>query len=334
MTLSYAIKRILFFLLTVWVSATLIFVIPRLIPGDPVRAMIAEIEKTRELIPNAEDVVANWRAKLGLDENVVVQYFKFLKGIVTFDFGVSIHSYPRTANDLMRRALPWSIGLMFVCLVISFTVGTILGALLGWNRGPRWFKATFPVYLLLNAVPSFLFALFLIFLFGFGLRILPYSGGYDISYVPGWNWGFIRSVGRHGILPAMAITLPSIGGWAIGMRSMMITTEGDDYVLLAEAKGLSPWKILMRYRLRNAILPQLTGFALSIGGLVGGATLVENVFGYPGAGSELYGAISRLDYPVIQAFCFIILFNTALAALVVDLLYPLIDPRIRYGHRQ
>jgi peptide/nickel transport system permease protein len=232
---------------------------------------------------------------------------------------------------MVANALPWTIGLLFIATIISFVLGNLIGALLAWPNTPGWLRSILPATLTFTSIPFFMLGILLLYVFAFNLKWFPTSGGYDLSTEIGWNWDFIRSVIRHGTLPALAIVITSMGFWALGMRGMMITTEGEDYMILGEAKGLQPRRLFWRYGMRNSILPQITALALSIGLIAGGSTLVEYIFAYPGVGYLLYLGIVNNDYTLIQGIVFILILGTATAVLILDLLLPLVDPRITYG---
>ena len=204
---------------------------------------------------------------------------------------------------------------------------------MGWRGTPRWLKNLLPISLIFTSVPFFMLAILLIYVLAFGLRLFPFSGGYGREVTLGWNWLFIKDVAYHAILPIMAIVIGSMGFWALGMRGMMITTTGEDYMILAEGKGLFTDRIFWRYAVRNAVLPQVTALALAVGSIIGGAVLVEYVFSYPGMGFQLYNGILASDYTVIQGIVFMMIVTSATAVLIIDLLYPLIDPRITYQKR-
>ena len=329
-TLGYAVRRILVFLLTIWIAATLIFLIPRLAPGDPISAMVARMTRSAGFVENSAAIIAGWKARFGLNDSLLVQYVRFLGNVAHFDFGPSLAYFPTSVNDIIGTALPWTMGLLVVAVVITFFVGNFLGAIMVWRGTPRMIKLLIPVGMIFTSLPSILAALFLMYIFAFTLGWFPMIHAYDIGLQPGLNLPFIVSVVQHGTLPAISIVVVSFGYWALGMRGMMITVEGEDYMQLARAKGLSPFYVLYRYMVRNAILPQVTAFAITLGTIVSGSILVEYIFAYPGMGTIIFGAISAQDYPVIQGCCLILIFMTATAVLIIDLLYPLIDPRISY----
>jgi peptide/nickel transport system permease protein len=315
--------------LTVWLGATLIFLIPRLAPGDPIAAMVVRMAAQGQIIENSAELIALWRAKFGLDGPWYVQYFNWLKNCITLDFGYSLTQFPVQVWDIISAGLPWTIALLSVAVLITFLLGNTIGALLGWRRTPAWAKNLLPVTLTFSSIPPFIFGLMLLFIFAYSLHLFPNQGAYDSRRLePGFNLEFILNAVYHGVLPVLAIVLTSMGGWALGMRGMMITTDGEDYMILAQAKGLRSGRLFYRYGVRNALLPQLTALALSLGLIVGGSVLIETYFVYPGVGYRLYYAITNGDYTLMQGIVYILILATATAVLVIDLSYPLIDPRI------
>jgi peptide/nickel transport system permease protein len=331
LTPNYVLRRMGMWLLTIWLGATIIFIIPRLAPGDPVAAMVSRMMAQSGYVENSAAIIESWRARFGLDGPLWVQYLSYMKNMLTFDLGYSLASFPSRVDDMVVQALPWTIGLLTIATIISFVLGNLIGAMMAWRRVPNWFRSLLPITLTFTSIPFFMFGILLIYVFAFGLRWFPPSGAYASGVAQGWNWEFIISLIRHGTLPAMAIVVTSMGFWALGMRGMMITNDGEDYMILAEAKGLQPGRVFWFYGMRNSILPQVTALALSLGSIAGGATLVEYIFAYPGMGYLLYLGIVNTDYTLIQGIVFIIIVGTATAVFILDLLYPLIDPRITYG---
>jgi peptide/nickel transport system permease protein len=330
LTKEYVLRRFGMFLLTIWLGATLIFIIPRLAPGDPVAAMVQRMSQHAGRIEHSAEMIQAWRERFGLDGPILVQYLRYLGNCITLDFGYSLANFPVKVQELVSRSLPWTVGLLFFATVFSFLIGNTIGALMGWRGTPRWLKSALPLSLTFTSVPFFMLAILLIYTFAFGIKLFPFSGGYGREVAPGWNWPFIKDAIYHAILPMMSIVIGSMGFWALGMRGMMITTSGEDYMILAEGKGLFINRVFWRYAVRNAVLPQVTALALSLGSIVGGSTLVEYVFSYPGIGFQLYNGILASDYTVIQGIVFIMIFTSATAVFVIDLIYPLIDPRITY----
>jgi peptide/nickel transport system permease protein len=234
---------------------------------------------------------------------------------------------------MVVRALPWTLGLLSLATIISFVFGNIVGALLAWRRTPGLLRMFLALSLTFTSIPAFMLGILVLYIFAFGLKWLPFAGAFDRNVTQGLNLAFILSVIRHGTLPALAIVLTSMGFWGLGMRGMMITTDGEDYMVLAQAKGLRPARVFLRYGVRNALLPQVTALALGLGSLAGGSLIVEYIFTYPGMGYLLYQGIVNTDYTLIQGIVFMLIFGVALAFLIIDLTYPLIDPRISYESR-
>jgi peptide/nickel transport system permease protein len=330
-SLGYLVRRILIFFLVVWVAATVNFIIPRLARGDPVQAQFAQLEALGIRSQGMDKVVASYRAKLGLDRPLWQQYLTYLQNSATFNFGPSITYFPSSVGDQIMSRMPWTIGLLTVAIVLSFLIGNLLGALLAWPRSSGFVRWLVPLLMPLSAIPYYLLGLMLIFVFAFTLKIFPLGGAYATGLNIDFTWTFVESVIYHSILPALSIILASIGFWMLGMRGMMVTNMGEDYMVLAEAKGLNSSRIFFRYGMRNAMLPQFTGLALTFGQIVSGAVLVEVIFGFPGMGWILWNAIKNTDYFLIQGIVFILILAVALAMLLIDLTYPLIDPRIGYS---
>jgi len=331
LTPKYVLRRLGMWVLTIWLGATIIFIVPRLAPGDPVAAMVSRMLNQAGYVEGAAEMIEAWRARFGLDGPILVQYFKYLRSVLTFDLGYSLSSFPSRVDEMVIDALPWTVGLLSLATLISFVLGNLIGAMMAWRRTPNWARNLLPVTLTFTSIPFFMFGILLIYFFAFGLRWFPPSGAYKSSIPMGWNLPFILNVIHYGTLPALSIVVTSMGFWALGMRGMMITNDGEDYMILAEAKGLPPHRVFWSYGMRNSILPQITALALSLGAIAGGSTLVEYIFAYPGMGYLLYLGIVNTDYTLIQGIVFILIMGTATAVLILDLLYPLIDPRITYG---
>ena len=326
---SYALNRILTFLLTVWLAATLVWILPRLSPVDPAEAMVGRMAAVG-FVENAEEIIFNLQERFGLNDPLWQQYLKYLWNTLRFDFGISITEFPTPVRDLIATALPWTLGLMIFSIIITFVVGNLFGALMVWDKTPFLFRLAIPVSMIFTSIPPILSGLLLLYLFAVIWPVAPMTGAYGLFVEPGWTLEFALSVVKHGTLPALSIVIVSFGFWTLGMRGLMITVQGEDYTTLAKAKGLRPSYILYRYMVRNAILPQVTAFALKVGLLVSGQILVERVFSYNGMGKLIFDAIRDQNFPVIQGASFIIIVMTALSVLLVDLLYPLIDPRIQH----
>ncbi len=332
-TLGYFLRRLGIFFFTVWLAATLIYIIPRVAPGDPIAAMVARMTQSAGYVENSDVIIAGWRERFGLDDPWHIQYLRYMRNLITFDLGYSLASFPTQVSSIIGRAMPWTIGLLGISTFLFFVIGNLLGAFLAWKRTPALFKFLIPLTMIFTSVPSLLAALLLIYVFAFQFDLFPMIGSYGRGLEPALTWPFIKSVIWHGALPALSIVVVTFGYWTLGMRGMMITVEGEDYMTLAQAKGLNPFYVLYRYMIRNAILPQVTALALTIGTLVGGQILVEYIFSYRGMGNAIFRAIRDQDYTVIQGTSFVLILATALAVFIMDMIYPLIDPRISHEGR-
>jgi peptide/nickel transport system permease protein len=332
MTLSYFLKRLLQFFVVAFLAATINFFFPRMSGQDPVRQKLFQLA-TENVNVSAEDAKAlteTYNAKFGLDRPLWQQYLTYLGDMARLDFGVSISEYPSTVLSSLRRTVPWTVGLLLMATLISFSIGTFVGALLAWDKAPFFLRTIFPAFFTFSAVPFYLMGIVLLYVFAFQIPIFPLFGGFSTQRIPEFSLDFALNILYHSVLPALSIVLAQVGFWAMGMRSMMVTIQGEDYMLQAEAKGLKDQRIFYRYAMRNAILPQLTGLALSLGTIISGAILVEVVFSYPGVGSLLLKAVRGFDWFVIQGIVFLVILTVAFTMLVIDLAYPLLDPRINY----
>lgn len=329
-TRTYLLKRFAMLLITVWLGLTLMFIIPRLAPGDPIAAMVSRLASQAGRVEQSQQMIEAWRARFGLDAPLPVQYLRYIANSFRFNLGYSMAYFPTTVEEMIVRAIPWTLGLLSLATLLSFSIGIAIGALIGWRPTPRLIRSVLPMTLCFTSIPAFMLGILLTYVFAFGLRVLPFAGAYARGLSPAWSWEFLSSVVHHGILPATAVVLTSMGHWALGMRAMMITNAGEDYMILAEAKGLRPSRIFWMYGVRNAILPQVTALALSMGAIAGGSIIVEYIFTYPGMGYLLYQGIVNNDYPLIQGIVFVLICGVAVAVFLIDLLYPLIDPRITY----
>lgn len=332
MRADYVLKRIGFFLLITWCAATLNFFIPRLSGQNPIRERLLEQALVGGYVHvGMNDMVAEYERKFGLDQPLWVQYFRYLGDVARFDFNYSIANYPRTVSEMMLEALPWTIGLLGLTTVLSFVLGTLLGAIMGWPRAPSFLKYVLPPLLALHAIPYYLLGLVLMYFLTFRFQLLPNIGGYTAGTFPDvYSLAFWGDVISHAILPAFSIILAAVGGWALAMRAMVVTVQGEDYITFADAKGLLGRTIFLRYAIRNTLLPQVTSLALALGNVVSGAVLVEVVFGYPGIGTVLFTAIRQSDWFLLQGMIFALIVTLGLATLILDLVYPLLDPRITY----
>jgi peptide/nickel transport system permease protein len=324
----YLLRKLGFYLVAFWAAVTVNFLIPRLMPGDPVDLMLAKLGQHGPVTPETRKAI---EALLGSDtgKSWPAQYGDYLHGLAAGHLGVSVTYFPAPVSSIIGQTLPWTIGLIGLSTILSFAFGIGLGTLAGWKRG-SWLDNLIPVTTMFQSVPYFWLALILLFLLGSVVSIFPLNGGYDVyTVVPGWNLPFLRSVVYYGTLPALTIIISSVGGWMLGMRNMMVSTLSEDYLLTAEAKGLRAGRIMRTYAARNAVLPSVSGFAISLGFVVAGSIVTEAVFSYPGIGSALLQAVSGNDYALMQGIFLIITLSVLGANLLVDLLYSVIDPRTR-----
>jgi peptide/nickel transport system permease protein len=323
--MKYLLRRLGFYLFTAWAAVTITFFIPRLTPGDPVESLIAANHGQIDT-----KAIHSLTVLFGLDkhQSLLSQYWHYWGQLAHGDLGISFSSFPTPVTQILRQSLPWTIALVGITTCAGFALGTALGALAGWRRG-SWVDGLVPVTVFVASIPYFWLGLLAIeFLAGSGSPF-PSSGGFDSAVVPGWTGGFIGSAIRHSLLPAATILVASVGGWLLSMRNMMVTVDSEDYVTVAHAKGLSERRVLWAYAARNALLPNVSGFALSLGFIVGGTLLVEIVFSYPGVGYELFEAVGAKDYPLMQGIFLVITFSVLAANLLADLAYLLVDPRTR-----
>ncbi|MEZ4663546.1 MAG: ABC transporter permease [Caldilineaceae bacterium] len=328
--LNYFIRRIGMFFLVIFVAASFNFVIPRLAPGNPIGAITSRMSQASAGIENGQAMFEAYRKRFGLDDPLYVQYFKYMWNTLRLDFGESLSAYPAEVWDIVGPAIGWSISLIGVSVLITFVLGILIGALLAWKGTPELVRALLPITMFGGVLPYYLLAMLLLYVFAFTTHLLPMSGAFDSGMVKSFNWPYIKSLLSHAILPALSIILTSMGGWALSMRSLMVNTIGEDYMLLAEAKGLPRRRILWWYAVRNVIPPQLAHLAIALGYVVSGAILVEIVFSYPGLGYQLYMSIVNSDYTVIQGITLILAISVGLAVLIIDLIYPRLDPRVTY----
>ncbi|HUZ24611.1 MAG TPA: ABC transporter permease [Streptosporangiaceae bacterium] len=327
--MRYLARKLGFYLVAAWAALTINFLLPQLIPGNPVEALIGRMSQSGSVPPGEARVLTSL---LGLGTgNIFQKYWQYLDGLAHLRLGLSISQFPMPVSTEISQSIYWTLILVGIATVISFALGILLGALAGWRRGSR-LDAIIPATTLLTAMPYFWLALILLYFLSSNVwHIFPQGQGYDTNseLTPGWNPAFLASAVQHAILPALTIVLSSVGGWLLGMRNMMVSTLSDDYVVAAEAKGLRPRRIMIGYAARNAVLPSVSGFAISIGFVVSGAIAMEYVFSYPGIGDKLVQAVSNNDYPLMQGIFLVITFAVLGANLLVDLLHGFIDPRTR-----
>ncbi|GGM38329.1 ABC transporter permease [Dactylosporangium sucinum] len=323
--MKFLLQRLAFYLFTAWAAITLNFFIPRMIPGDPVKSLISKNQGRL-----SADAIQSLYVLFGLDKDMSLwdQYVRYWKQLFHGDLGLSFTFFPSPVSEVLSSSLPWTLGLVGITTIISFLIGTALGIGAGWRRG-TWIDGILPVTTLLSSIPYFWLGLVAIALFTGPDSFFPSSGGFTPGLVPAWDRYFIGSAINHSVLPAGTILLSSMAGWILGMRNMMVTVSAEDYITVAHAKGLSERRVMLSYAARNALLPNVSGFALALGFIVGGTLLVEIVFSYPGLGYQLFQAVGSKDYPLMQGIFLIITISVLVANLLADVAYLLLDPRTR-----
>lgn len=332
MTWSYVVRRLAMFLVVVWAAASVNFFIPRLGTGrDPIREKLGQLAASGGLRQDGiEAMVKAYQEKFGLDQPLMVQYWNFLVDTFTFDLGYSLANYPARVGVMVSNAMPWTIGLLLVATLIGFVLGTLMGALAAWPKAPRFVRGSVLPLMTMSAVPPYLLGLVILYILGLTFQLFPLSGGYSPGTIADGSFSFYLDILHHSVLPALAIVLQAVGFWALGMRGMMVSTVGEDYITLAEANGLKNRTIFLRYALRNAFLPQYTALGLSLANVVTGQVIVEVIFAYPGIGTLLFQAIQSSDYTLINGIVFITILSIGLVTMIMDFTYPLLDPRISH----
>jgi peptide/nickel transport system permease protein len=323
--MRFLLQRIAFYLFTAWAAITINFFVPRLIPGDPISSFLA-----RNQGAVSADSIHSLEVLFGLDkkQSLWQQYLDYWNQLLHGDLGLSFNFFPSTVGEVIKSALPWTIGLVGITTVLSFMIGTTLGIGAGWRRG-SWIDSLLPATTFLSSVPYFWLGLVFIAVFTGPDSYFPSSGGYTPGLVPYFDSTFIGTAINHSVLPATTILLSSMSGWLLGMRNMMVTVSAEDYITVAHAKGLSERRVAFSYAARNALLPNISAFALSLGFIVGGTLLVEIVFSYPGVGYQLFQAVGAHDYPLMQGIFLVITISVLVANLLADVAYTLLDPRTR-----
>jgi peptide/nickel transport system permease protein len=328
--MRHLLRRVGFYLVALWAAVTINFIIPRLMPGDPAEAYIAKLQTQRV----THEQINAIRELFGVNQNIPLwrQYLDYLSSLLHGNLGIATSQFPSPVIDILRQSLPWTIGLVGAAVILSFLIGTLIGMVIAWRRGSLYDTMVPPILTFLSAVPYFWMALGLIYVFGVGLNWFPTDSGYDVfSVTPGWSSDFILSVVQHAILPVITLVIGSLAGWVLIMRNTMITTLSEDYVLMAQAKGLSERRVMFNYAARNAILPSITSFSISLGLVVSGSLLTEIVFNYPGIGFALYKGVQGDDYALVEGCFLVIALAVLIANFLSDLVYTFLDPRVRRG---
>jgi peptide/nickel transport system permease protein len=331
-TTTYYLRRLGLYLVTLWGSLSASFFFFRLMPGDPIAGIIAQLESKGQYssIEQSDELVAFYRKEWGLDGSLMEQYFRYFERVLLhFDFGPSILSYPTPSTDLILRSLPWTAFLVGTATVLSWLIGVLSGTLVAWTRKSKLSEWFTNICLVLSQIPAFFVALILIIYISYRWKLLPPNGAYDNKLSPGWDIDFFLSVIRFGTLPILATVIVGFAGWLIGTRALVVSILGEDFLTYANAKGLSPRRILTSYVLRNAWLPQIASLGIILGAVVNGNVIVERLFRYPGVGNLLVDSVGIKDVNTAQAVVTLFIFMVLTANLIIDLLLPLLDPRVK-----
>ena len=332
--LAYILRRFGLYLISLWGAITASFIFFRLIPGDPISAIISQLASKGQYSSQSgsEDLSKYYRKAFGLDGNLFTQYVRYLDRLILhLDFGPSIVSYPTPATSIIMRSLPWTLGLLGTATLLAWIVGLIGGTFVAWARKSRVGGLITNVALLLSQIPAYFIALFFILFLAYRHPVFPPNGAYNSRLKEEFSWQFIASVIRYGTLPVLATMLVGASFWLITTRALVINVLGEDYLTYAEAKGLSPWRIINRYVMRNAWLPQISALGIVMGGVINGNVLVERLFRYPGVGNLLIDAITVKDVNTAQGIVVLLIFFVLTLNLIIDLCLPLFDPRVKFA---
>lgn len=319
-------------MLTLFIVITVTFFLFRLIPGNPIASFVGQLAAQGRYAEaeKAQQVIEEYKRMFGLDKDLFSQYISFLREVLRGNLGPSLIGFPTPAQNLIIERLPWTIGLLGISTIISWSVGILAGCLIGWKRGTAFDKFFTAASLAFSQVPYYLMAVLLVLTFTYYLGILPSGGAYSPRLTPGLYLEFIKSVIEHGILPALSLILTAGASWIVSTRFLTISILAEDYLHYAEAKGLKGSRIIKRYIMRNALLPQVTGLSINLSFMLGGQIVLETIFSYPGIGYLFSTAIGLLDYNVINGILLLVIFTALTANYILDLIYPLLDPRVRY----
>ena len=328
----YLLPRLFQYVVVIFVGTTIVFISTRLTPADPVQQTIQRITAQGGYMDPAavEEFARTLRELYGLEGSVLQQYAALWKRLLTGNFGRSYTYFPTPVIQLIRTSLPWTLGLLSLSSIVAWLAGTLLGGLAGYASQERWAKWLESVVMIIRPIPYYIVALLTLILFAYFLPIFPISGAFRMGIRATITWDFLMSIARHAFLPAASLVVGGMGVWFIQMKSLASTVIAEDYVTFGRAGGLPKGKLVFQYTIRNAMLPQITGLALALGQLLSGALVVEYVFSYPGLGMLLYQAITQGDYNLTMGITMLSIMVIATGVLIIDLMYPLFDPRVRY----
>ncbi len=326
----YLLSRLGQFALVVFIGINIAFIVTHATPIDPVEQSIAAATQFGSTSPEAIALMRQSLKELyGLEGDLAQQYASFWRRVVLGDFGPSLSAFPTPVSVLIGRALPWTVSLLVVSTLLTWVLGNLLGGLAGYYRRNRTLRLAGLLAMAFHPIPYYIVAFLLLIVFGYLWPVLPISGGYKMNMARDWSWEFIGSLASHAILPVSSLALVGLGGWFMGMRSLVSNIVTEDYVTYAELGGVQRRRILGSYVMRNALVPQVTGLAMSLGAIFNGAIITEQVFGYPGVGTLLVSAVHVGDYSLVLGITTVSIVAVSLAVLLIDLLYPLLDPRVK-----
>jgi peptide/nickel transport system permease protein len=332
-TARYVLRRLGLYVITLWGSLTASFLFFRMLPGDPIAGIIAQLQTRGQYasIDSSQDMVEHYRKEFGLDGSLGEQYVRYYQKVLTqFDFGPSVLSYPTPATDLILRALPWTLALIGVATLLGWFIGVVLGTFTAWKRKSRWAEWTTNTALVFSHIPAYFVALVLIIFLAYRWSLLPPSGAYDTRLQPSWSWDFIASAIKYGTLPVLATVIVAVANWMLSTRALVVSILGEDFLTFANAKGLTPRRILSAYVLRNAWLPQIAALGMAMGGVVSGNVLIERLFRYPGVGNLLVDSVIIKDVNTAMAVVTLLIFMVLTINLIIDLTLPFFDPRVKF----
>ena len=326
--MRWFLSRLAFYVFALWVALTVSFLLPRVMPGDPIAGVLQHLSPAQ--LASNPGIIKTYETLLGGGhQSLLAAYWQYLGRAAHLNFGISTSNYPTPVGEVVGRTLPYSLVLVGIAFALAFLIGTAIGMVAAWRRGGSFDSIFVPIFMALSAFPAYFSALLLVYFLGLKLNWFPIQHAYGNEVNPGWNWAFITSAIKHGILPALTIVVAFAGGWVLNMRTVMINTMSEDYVAMAQAKGLRDRRVMTRYAARNAILPPLNGFAAQFATAVGGVIFIELVFSYPGAGYTLQQAALGNDYPLTQALLLIFAICPIVANFIMDVFNLILDPRVR-----
>ncbi len=325
--MSYLLRKIFWFIFALYVAITVNFVLPRMMPGDPVAVLVNQLQGIDQ------ESMDSLRAAFGIDtdKSIFIQYYEYLWNTLQGDLGTSIGHFPNKVSDVLKQAIPWSIGLMGISTFFSATIGTLIGIMVAWYRKAKISSTILGVFLFIRSFPYFWFGLILVYYLAFRIPIFPLGGGHSLQVISSDGWAFVQSVIYHGLLPGLTISISAMGYWMLTIRNNMINVLAEDYITVAKAKGLSLSRIQLVYAAKNALLPSISGLAMELGFIVGGSIVTEIVFSYPGIGFMMFQAVQNQDYPLLQGIFLFIAVGVLVASFLADLVIMVVDPRVRDG---